>query len=220
MTVGYGLAGSWRRVGLVVDGVRVTDPCEVLWLQSPEWYADIRLPRDPDTEPDKGPTALFARPWAFAGIASWDPPMMTWDHQFDSRPEPAADAGPLVKVGDLLVEEGWVGYEGRRVPFVEEWRKISTGDHAVSAVRRPEGVQVTVGPRRITVDDLRPLGDFLAVREELGPAGWEEVGRLCVPPRRSPPGGPPPVDRLPGDPGTVYGSETWWCGAGNKPGLR
>lgn len=185
MTVGYGLAGSWQRDGLVVDGRRVSDPCDVLWLQTPEWYADIRLPRGPGVETDEGPTALFARPWAFAGIASWDPPTMTWEHQFDSRLEAAVDANPLVKVGDLLVEEGWVVYDGRRVPFVEEWRKISTSDHQVSAVLRPQGVQVTIGPRRITIDDLRPVGDFLAVREELGPDGWSEVGRLCVPPRRS-----------------------------------
>lgn len=185
MTVGYGLAGSWRREGLVVDGRRVSDPCDVLWLQTPEWYADIRLPRGTGLETEKGPAALFARPWAFAGIASWDPPIMTWEHRIDSRPEAAVDANPLVKVGELLVEEGSVLYEGRRVPFVEEWRKISTSDHRVSAVPRPGGVQVTIGPRRITIDDLRPVGDFLAIREELGPAGWSEVGRLFVPRRRS-----------------------------------
>ncbi|HET6874283.1 MAG TPA: hypothetical protein VFH70_05865 [Acidimicrobiales bacterium] len=185
MTVGFGLAGAWRRDGLVVDGVRVTDPCEVLWLQTPEWYADIRLPAKGLVDMDKGPTSLFAEPWAFAGTASWDPPTMTWEHQFDSRAEAAVDANPLVKVGELLVEEGWVAYGERRVPFVEEWRKISTSNDPVSAVVRPDGVQVTVGPWRITVSDRRPVSDFLARREEYGSSGWAEVGRLLVPPRRS-----------------------------------
>lgn len=185
MTVGFGLTGAWRRDGLVVDGERVADPCEVLWLQTPEWYADIRLPAPEVVVTDKGPTALFSEPWAFAGIASWDPPTMTWEHQFDSRPEAAVDANPLVKVGELLLEEGWVAHGERRVPYVEEWRKISTGNDPVSAVVRSDGVQVTVGPWRITIADLRPAGDFLAVRDELGPSGWSEVGRLSVPPRRS-----------------------------------
>lgn len=184
MTVGFGLTGAWRRDGLVVDGERVADPCEVLWLQTPDWYADIRLAKS-DAVVEKGPTALFAGPWAFAGIASWDPPIMTWDHQFDSRAETAVDSNPLVKVGNLLVEEGWVAFGDRRVPFLEEWRKVSTGADPVSAEVRSDGVRVTVGPRMITVTDLRPAGDFLAVRYELDPSGWSEVGRLCVPPRRS-----------------------------------
>lgn len=185
MTVGFGLTGAWQREGLVLDGQRVTDPCRVLWLQSPAWYADIRLPASGVADVDEGPAALFAEPWAFAGIASWDPPTMTWKHQFDSRPEAAVDANPLAKVGGLLIEEGWIGYDGRRIPFVEEWRKISAVNDPVSAVVRSDGVQVTVGRWRIGVTDLRPAGEFLAVREELGPSGWSEVGRLCLPPRRS-----------------------------------
>ena len=188
MTVGYGLTGSWRRDGLVVDGRRVADPSDVLWLQTPDWYADIRLPRSEGQATDNGPAALFARPWAFAGIASWDPPVMTWEHRFDSRLGAAVDSNPLVKAGDLLVEEGWVAHDGRRVPFAEEWRKISTRDHRVSALPRLQGVQITIGPWRITIDDHRPAGDFLAVREGFDPAGWSEVGRLRVPPRRPPVG--------------------------------
>lgn len=185
MTVGFGLTGAWRRDGLVLDGERVTDPCEALWLQSPEWYADIRLPASGVVAADNGPSALFAEPWAFAGVASWDPPTMTWEHQFDSRPEPAVDANPLAKVGDLLVEGGWIEYDGRPIPYIEEWRKISAHDDPVLAQVRSAGVQITVGRWRIAVRDLRPVAEFLAVREELGPSGWSEVGRLYVPPRRS-----------------------------------
>lgn len=186
MTVGFGLTGAWRRDGLVIDGERVADPCEVLWLQAPEWYADIRLPSHDVKPAGDGPDMLF-EPWAFAGIASWDPPMMTWDHQFDSRLDKAADVYPLTKVGDLLVEEGWVGYGERRVRYLEEWRKISGPTDRVSADLFPDGVQVTVGTWRITVADRRPTGGFLAVRESLGEAGWSEVGRLSVPAGR--PGG-------------------------------
>jgi hypothetical protein len=31
--------GAWRRVGLVIDGVRRVDYCDVLWLQSADWFA-------------------------------------------------------------------------------------------------------------------------------------------------------------------------------------
>lgn len=183
MTVGFGLTGAWARHGLVVDGRREEDPCDVLWLQTPDWYADIRLPL-PQAGPVEGPVSLFARPWAFAGVASWDPPTMTWEHRFDSRTRSAADANPLVKSGDLLVETGWVRFGTRRVRFVEEWRRVGSPRDRVSATVGSDGVEVTVGRRRIVVRDHRPAGDFTAVRQERTSEGWTEVGRVRAAARR------------------------------------
>src|SRR5262249_42042417 len=56
------LVGAWTRSRLVVDGSRCVDQCQVLWLQTPSWYADIRVPCRDRLISEAGPEAVFARP--------------------------------------------------------------------------------------------------------------------------------------------------------------
>jgi hypothetical protein len=72
MSVDEFLVGAWTRSGLVVDGSRCVDQCQVLWLQTPVWYADIRLPCPGGSMFEAGPGTVFARPVASAGEATWD----------------------------------------------------------------------------------------------------------------------------------------------------
>ncbi|MDT5315369.1 MAG: hypothetical protein QOE74_4389, partial [Mycobacterium sp.] len=51
MTLPVELVGAWRRVGLLIDGVRRVDYCDVLWLQSADWFADIRTLIQPGVGP-------------------------------------------------------------------------------------------------------------------------------------------------------------------------
>ena len=44
MAVDRDLVGAWTRSRLVVDGASYADVCKVLWLQTTDWYADIRVP--------------------------------------------------------------------------------------------------------------------------------------------------------------------------------
>lgn len=70
MTGAGPLAGAWRRASLTVDGAAVAERCDVLWLQTNRWYADMRVPFD-EAPPGTGggPETHFARPRAFAGTA-------------------------------------------------------------------------------------------------------------------------------------------------------
>src|ERR1700694_5523811 len=78
MTVPPMLVGAWRRSGLIIDGKRAVDHCDVIFLHTPECFIDIRLRLDPtSTPPPDGLGAKFATEVAFAGIGIWDGSLMT-----------------------------------------------------------------------------------------------------------------------------------------------
>jgi hypothetical protein len=186
------LVGAWRRVGLEVDGVEVDETLDVLWLQGPEWYADIRLPlADADHGPGIGTgvgssgvpapgSAPLSAPMAFAGPAAWSDPMMGWMHTFDSAGRPTGvDAGQLSFDDDVLIETGQWSEGDRVVTYVERWARID--DTAATVEHRTAGITVSAGLRRIVIDDHRPDGTFTSIRlSGDGDGGWTEMGRLTV----------------------------------------
>jgi hypothetical protein len=181
MTVDDFLVGAWTRSRLIVDGAQCTDRCRVLWLQTANWYADVRIPSRAGVWRQGGPEAVFARPWAFAGQARWDPPVMTWQHQLDSMREPIADSNPLDRMGDLLVEAGSFKWAGLAIPFRAEWRRISGRDEAVSVELGSDRIQVTVAFWRILVEDDRPSGPFRASRLDFEDGEWRLTGTILEP---------------------------------------
>jgi hypothetical protein len=185
VTVDSFLVGAWTRHRLFVDGVRCLHGCQVLWLQTPDWYADIRLPCPLAAVSDGGPEAVFARPSAFAGTASWHPPIMTWQHQLDSMPDQIEEFSPLDVAGDLLVESGRLRWAGLSIPFREEWRRMSgRRDEATTRVDSNR-IAITIGGWRIEVEDNRPLGVFRASRHDFEQGSWRLKGTLVEPARSS-----------------------------------
>jgi hypothetical protein len=180
MTVDADLVGAWTRWRLTVDGVRCRDPGRVLWLQTGDWYADIRLPR-PAGATAVGPEATFARPWAFAGTAAWNPPVMTWHHHFDSMLQPNIDSNPLEREGDVLVESGDLKWAGLWVPFRQEWRRLSPREVPVDVKVSAGRMHLTIGVWRIVIDDDRPSGPFRASREEFDGGAWRVTGTIVEP---------------------------------------
>jgi hypothetical protein len=178
------LVGAWTRARLIVDGAQCRDQCRVLWLQTSDWFADLRIPSCPHDCSVGRPEAIFARPWAFAGRASWEPPVMTWQHQLDSMREPIIDSIPLDRKGDLLVEAGSFKWAGLDIPFREEWRRISQCDDEVSAQAGPNRIEVTVGAWRIVVEDEGPLGPFRASRLDFEDGAWRTTGTILEPASR------------------------------------
>jgi hypothetical protein len=184
------LVGAWTRSRLIVDGVTCVNGCRVLWLQTPMWYADIRLPVPPRPYQTAGPEAVFARPWAFAGTATWSPPVMTWHHHFDSMPESISDANPLDREGERLVEAGTLKWAGLAIPFRQEWRRLSGDDDAASAQVDTNRIQVTVGKWRIVIQDDRPSGLFQASGQLFEEGAWRTWATIFDPVRR-------PTGRIP-----------------------
>jgi hypothetical protein len=179
------IVGAWRRVGLVVGGTRRVDHCDVLWLQGREWYADIRLRIEPGSPaPTEGPAAVFAAERAFAGRAHWRDPEMTWEHSFDSAHGAGdPDVGRLSWAEGVMVEEGELGGGGSRIPYVEEWLRLSAAAAEVAPV--DGGVRVGVARWGIEVVDGGPDGDFTATRFTVDAGRWTPTGTIRVPPGRS-----------------------------------
>ena len=181
MTVGPNLLGAWRRSGLLIDGTRRVDHCDVLWLQTPDLYADIRTLIEPSApRPTEGVTGLFAAEMAFAGQATWADPLMTWVHELDSSLEPSTDANPLVTEDGVLVERGHVVDRGREVPFVEEWLRMTGDAPSWAADVDDRRIRVEVGRWAIEVTDGRPGGVFRATRYVRQADRWAATGSVTA----------------------------------------
>jgi hypothetical protein len=183
MTVDGFLVGAWTRSRLVVNGAHCVDRCQALWLQTTSWFADVRMPRSSQGPIAVGPEVTLTRPRAFAGTATWDPPVMTWHHQLDYLGDPVSDSMPLEHNGDLLVEAGHLNWAGLAIPFRQEWRRISQPGDEICAESSARRIQITIGVRRILIVDDRPYGPFRASMLSLCDGTWLMSGRLNEPPR-------------------------------------
>lgn len=171
--------GAWRRSGLAVGGHRAVDHCDVLWLQTPEWFADMRVRIDASA-----PVGGREVPeWmnenrAFAGQATWRSGVMTWQHRFDSLPGPDVDSSPLSWENGVLVERGVTTLDGREVSFEEEWLRMTPDGIPWATAHSDTEVRVEVGPWAVEIRDHRPEGGFSAVRYHRIGTVWTAVSFL------------------------------------------
>jgi hypothetical protein len=168
--------GAWRRVGLIIDGVRRVDYSDVLWLQSPDWFADIRT----DIQPGVGPAAddphtAFASELSFAGKTEFIDGQLRWVHDLDSRGDDAPpDQSPVSWQDKLLIETGSFDWDGREVPFVEEWGYL--GGDGLTGVGREGYVRIEAAGFAIEVSAA--AGKFSAVKYQGTDGDWAEIGRV------------------------------------------
>jgi len=179
LTVPPELVGAWRRVGVTLGGRRLVDHCDVVWLQTPSWFADVRLRLAPGRAAPTAdvPAWLYAEA-AFGGVAAWSAPRMTWRHELDLDGSVPPGCNDLCFDAGVLVERGDTEVNGRPTPFREEWLRMSAADPTWSARRAGSALRVEVGRWAIELLDERPGGSFSAVRLESAGGEWREAGRL------------------------------------------
>jgi hypothetical protein len=83
---------------------------------------------------------------AFAGLAFWNPPIMTWQRHLDSMRDQISDSSRLHFEGDSLVESGCLKWAGLTIPFREEWRRMSGSQEGMSAQIDTDRIDITLGP--------------------------------------------------------------------------
>lgn len=174
--------GAWRRVGLIIDGTRRVDYCDVLWLQSPTWFADIRTLIQPGLAPPaEDAQSPFAQQFSFAGTTEFiemevTDPQLHWIHTLDSRGEAPPDQNPVAWHDRLLVESGSFQWQGREVPFVEEWGYLGRDGVTGSA----SAGEVCVQAAGFAIEVSSGADGFSAVKYQLQDGNRVEVGRVMT----------------------------------------
>jgi hypothetical protein len=184
VTIPPELIGAFRRSGLILNGRRMVDYADVIWLQTPEWFVDMRLliPGLPAPAATDVP-AWFYQEKAFAGIASWAPPTITWQHLIDSHLRTTPDSNPLSWEDGAVIERGITDLDGTPTPFAEEWLRMTGDDVEYSAEHDENRVRarIAVGRFAVEISDDRPTGgNFRATRLEKRDGEWIEYGSVVV----------------------------------------
>jgi hypothetical protein len=179
MTLPIELVGAWRRSGLLLDGVRTVDYCDVVWLQTPEWFVDIRLLIDPKAEvPTDGIPEFFYKEFAFAGVTTWESPIITWSHMIDSSLDPAVDSNPITWADGVVLENGSAPVGNRMVPFTEEWLRMTDDRVSWKADPGEKRARIEVGRFAVEIEDRRPQDNFRAVRYHQQSGEWVQFGEV------------------------------------------
>jgi hypothetical protein len=181
MTVPTAIVGAWRRSGLIWNGARQVDYCDAVWLQTPEWFADIRTLIDRGVVPEKRAVpSFFDKEFSFAGVATWDEPQITWEHLIDSNQHSGLDSNPLTWENGVVFETGHATVDGEEGTFIEEWLRMTDDSVKWSAEPGERRARVEVGAWAIEVVDDRPSGGFTATRYDLTPNGWAPFGSVTA----------------------------------------
>ena len=164
--------GAWQRVSIAVDDGPPEEPATVVWVQTEEAYADLRIPTGGDDR----------QPMSFAGTTSWDEPHLTWHHEIDLADEPGdGDVGEVAWDGDDLVETGtFTDDDGSLHTYVEVWRRLPGSDGPRhTELLGPTGLRVRAGDHALTVVDERPQGgEYRACYRRLDAGAWVAVLEL------------------------------------------
>lgn len=154
--------GLWRRTLLTAPGV-VDDSTIVLWMQTPQWHADLRIPIDrPDFTGCAGLEDCNAdhllgllRQEGFAGITAVDGDTCEWHRQFDYRSSGSRDIGTMrfTPEGDAVDEFGV------EADYVERWERVSAADGMQAVLMNAD--------RPVPVVWLQSGSHFMRVRQRL-----------------------------------------------------
>lgn len=166
------LGGLWRRALIVWPDGRTDCDTEVVWLQGPSLYADLRVPaaRPADANAaclrdlDRTMLRFMATQEGFFGRFSVADSIGQWQRTFDYQP----DTG-LADRGALAFENGGLVERGIDLPYVEYWSRIDSGEGMALALATESGTPgclVGAGDSfiyaRARVAALPPLGGTLA----------------------------------------------------------
>lgn len=118
--------GLWRRALLTAPGVR-DDTTLVLWMQTPQWHVDLRIPIDrPDCTGCRGLEDCSAdqllgllRQEGFAGITTVDGDTCEWHRQLDYRPNGRRDIGSMAFTPGFNVIDEF----GIEAEYAERWER-------------------------------------------------------------------------------------------------
>jgi len=141
--VPHELRGLWRREVITAPGFR-DESTQVVWLQTRNWYADLRVPADRPFRPGADGFAAYsddelkamAKVQGFAGELTVADGVCFWRRDLDYQPPSSSpDEGRYSLSGDVMVEDGI------HADYQEIWRRApeSTDPAAVFRLEPEDG---------------------------------------------------------------------------------
>ncbi len=129
------LSGAWVRRELSIEPDLWFEYQDAWWLQSKEYFVDVR------TDRDAGTTS------AFGGRITIDGPHVTWLHHIHTDPTVTnGDSGEVTFLGpDTIVERGVVDLGGTMYEYTEVWDRGHPTSTSVAMSDRGNGLMVLFG---------------------------------------------------------------------------
>ncbi len=165
------LIGAWRRESVAIEGGQPFEDSQVIWLQAPTYFVDLRL-----ALPGEG-----AAPEAFGGVVDWAAPHLRFHHDVDLNGHAAEDVGALSWDGEVLVERGVAVFGEDSIEFEERWIRQAGGNGTFAVLGRFDdsgnlaGLAVRCGHHALFVDSgARFVGRYFVSGEE----GWRSAWGL------------------------------------------
>src|SRR5260370_10723858 len=125
------LRGVWTREW-IQKGKAKSNTLDVHYLQTPTYFADIRIPKDRTRFPNAKSFAdltdqqlrLLARQNGFTGLTTTSGAVATWNHDIQFQPSDGApDRGRLQRIAPARMHED--GLDGS---YIESWKSTSGGN--------------------------------------------------------------------------------------------
>jgi hypothetical protein len=132
------LRGVWTR-DWIQEGKTKSNTLDVHYLQTPTYFADVRIPRDRTRFPNAKSFAdltdqqlrLLARQNGFTGLTTTTGSVATWNHDIQFQPSDGTpDRGRLQRNGPGRMHEH--GLDGS---YTEAWKSISGGEGRFLVIR-------------------------------------------------------------------------------------
>ena len=147
------MRGVWTREWIDRKGSR-SSPLEVHYLQTPDFFADVRIRHDRPAFANAATFAdlsdadllLLAKQKGFTGHVRAAGDTITWQHEIDFQPpDGEADIGRVERIGSAQMYEHALDSS-----YIESWKSVATGDSAFLVIRgeragRLEHVLVVAG---------------------------------------------------------------------------
>jgi len=107
------LVGVWYRESLQINSGKPYEDSHVVWIQTPQRYADIRV----------GKQNIKGASTAMCGAQTWFDPSLTFHHELSYEVAFPEDKGRISWDGDTMIEDGSVIFDGTSFEYQERWTR-------------------------------------------------------------------------------------------------
>jgi hypothetical protein len=143
------LIGAWKRESFQMPGKEACETSRVVWLQTPNRYADVRV-----SLPDHEEQTL-----SFGGTIYWESPQLTFNHCIDLKNDDV-DVAVISWDSDVLIEDASFEDNGKMVSMKGRWVRQTDYDPLAVAMelrnsnQSLKGLAIKIGDHAIVIIEV------------------------------------------------------------------